>query len=587
MKKILYLVLTVLFCCSCSSFLERDPENDISSDAFFKSENDLKLYTNSFINSLLDIDDFTYGDQYTDVVSTNSSTNYFRAGWNANQQGGWSWGDLRSINYMLDNMKKAKGKVSDVVYNHYEGVARFWRARFYYDMVKNFGGVPWYDHVLSNTDSLGLYKKKDSRQVVMSKILEDLNFASSNCLATADYTRSSTRVSKYVALALKSRICLYEGTYRKYHTELNLDSADYYLRESIKASEEIMNSKAYSLVDVAANRGVQYRALFNSQDLNTQEVIFGMAYAADVRMHSVTWDMMSASAGKNWGFARQFANMYLMRDGSRFTDKSNYNSMTYKDEFVNRDLRMSQTILPPDYTRKSASGAVYLYAPNLKVSYTGYQPIKWVIDDDNYTAKANSYNSIPIFRYAEILLNEAEAKAELGEMDQTVWDKTIKLLRVRAGVDGSAPATYDPYLASYYLNQTTDKWILEVRRERAIELAFESVRYDDLMRWKMGQLMTNNYQGIYIPAKNVLMDLNGDGVNDLYVSDTAYKGTKDGKAVYITVGSSTDFIRLDGVNHLMHGALQNRMWDDKMYLHPIPNSAILKNSDLEQNPGWE
>lgn len=145
MKKILYLVLTVLLCCSCSNFLERDPENDVSSDAFFNSENDLKLYTNSFINSLLDIDDFTYGDQYTDVVSTNSSTNYFRAGWNANQQGGWSWGDLRSINYMLDNMKKAKGKVSDVVYNHYEGVARFWRARFYYDMVKNFGGVPWYD----------------------------------------------------------------------------------------------------------------------------------------------------------------------------------------------------------------------------------------------------------------------------------------------------------------------------------------------------------------------------------------------------------------------------------------------------------
>lgn len=219
MKKILYLVLTVLLCCSCSNFLERDPENDVSSDAFFNSENDLKLYTNSFINSLLDIDDFTYGDQYTDVVSTNSSTNYFRAGWNANQQGGWSWGDLRSINYMLDNMKKAKGKVSDVVYNHYEGVARFWRARFYYDMVKNFGGVPWYDHVLNNTDSLGLYKKRDSRQVVMSKILEDLNFASSNCLAAAEYTRSSTRISKYVALALKSRVCLYEGTYRKCHTE--------------------------------------------------------------------------------------------------------------------------------------------------------------------------------------------------------------------------------------------------------------------------------------------------------------------------------------------------------------------------------
>lgn len=587
MKKIFNLALLAIICCSCNSFLEKNPENEIDAETYFKSESDLELYSNSFINSILSYDDFTYGDEYTDVVSSKSSTNYFRAGWNADQQGGWGWGTLRSINYMLDNMTKAKGNVSSAIYNHYEGVARFWRARFYYEKVMYFGGVPWYDHVLSNTDSLALYKKRDSRQTVTRRILEDLDFACNNCLATSQFTKSSTRVSKYVALALKSRICLYEGTYRKYHTELGLDSADFYLRESIKASEELMNSKAYSLVDAASNRSTQYRALFNTQDLKTQEVIFGMAYAADIRMHDVTWYLMSATAGNNLGLSRQFANMYLMTDGSRFTDKSNYNSMTYKDEFTNRDLRMSQTIIGPSYTRKSTSGSIYQYAPNLKVSYTGYQPIKWVIDDDAYTAKSNCYNSIPIFRYAEILLNEAEAKAELGEMDETVWNKTIKLLRERAGVDGSAPTSYDSYLANYYLNQTTDKWILEVRRERTIEMAFESTRYNDLMRWKMGKLMANNYQGLYIPSKDKLLDLNGDDINDLYVSDKTYSGTKDKNALYITTGSSTDIIRLDGTNHLVHGALQNRIWDDKMYLHPIPNSAILKNPNLEQNPGWK
>jgi hypothetical protein len=586
MKKIFGLLVAALVCCSCNDFLERNPENSIGSDAYFTSENDLELYTNSFINNLLSADEVVFGDQYTDVISTKSSTNFFKSGWNADQQGGWSWGTLRSINYMLDNMTKAKGNVSAAVYNHYEGVARFWRARFYYDKLAYFGGVPWYDHVLSNNDSIALYKKRDSRQVVMSKILEDLNFACENCLATSQFTKSSTRVSKYVALALKSRLCLYEGTYRKYHTELALDSADFYLRESIKASEELMKSNAYSLVDAASNKTTQYRSLFNTQDLKTQEVIFGMAYAADIRMHDVTWEMMSATAGNNWAMTRQFANMYLMRDGSRFTDKANYNSMEYKDEFTNRDCRMAQTIISPTYTKKNTAGAVNSYAPNFKVSYTGYQPIKWVIDDDAYIAKANSYNSLPIFRYAEILLNEAEAKAELGEMDETVWNKTIKLLRERAGVDGSVPTTYDPYLAEYYLNQTTDKWILEVRRERATEMAFESTRYEDLMRWKMGELMVNNYQGIYIPAKDKLMDLNGDGINDLYVSDTAYKGVKDGNAVYITVGSATDIIRMDATNHLVHGALQNRIWEDRMYLRPIPKSAILKNSYLEQNPGW-
>jgi hypothetical protein len=210
--------------------------------------------------------------------------------WNANQQC-LGLDGLRSINYMLDNMTKCKGNVSSTVYNHYEGVARFWRASYYWDKVKTYGGVPWYDHVLKNNRYRGnVYKGRDSRQTVMRKILEDLDFACDNCLTTSTYTSSSNRVSKYVALALKSRICLWEGTYRKYHTELALDSAEFYLRESIKASEELMNSGAYSLVDVAANRATQYRELFNTQDLKTKEVIWGISFAADVRMHDITWE---------------------------------------------------------------------------------------------------------------------------------------------------------------------------------------------------------------------------------------------------------------------------------------------------------
>ena len=291
--------------------------------------------------------------------------------------------------------------------------------------MKTFGGVPWYAHVLQNTDMEQLYKGRDSRQTVARKIYEDLTFSSENFLTTSEHISSSTRVSKYVALALKSRFCLFEGTYRKYHTELKLDSADFYLRESIKASEELMNSRAYSLVDLVGNRSTQYRDLFTNINLNTQEVIFGMQFDGSFRKHDVTWKYLHPSYGSDWGLARQWINMYLNTDGSRFTDLPDYESTTYQNEFTNRDLRMAQTMVSPTYKRKSTAGSMYCYAPHMTTSFTGYQPIKWVLDDDIYAAAITCYNSIPIYRYAEILFNYPEAKAELGKMVPTIWNNTI------------------------------------------------------------------------------------------------------------------------------------------------------------------
>ena len=107
------------------------------------------------------------------------------------------------------------------------------------------------------------------------------------------------------------------------------------------------------------------------------------------------------------------------------------------------------------------------------------------------------------------------------------------------------------------------------------------------MGLELGEIVTRIWQGIYIPQKDVLMDLNGDGENDLYVSDKTYSGTKDANATYVTVGGATDIQYLDETNHLVHGKLQGRVWEDKMYLRPIPQSAILVNENLKQNPGWE
>ncbi len=597
MKKtfFLYSIVLVSFT-SCQKFLSREPENEVSSINFMTKENDLVLYSNGFIQRHMPSEEvLAWGDEYSDITAVrNTSTFLIGDNWSADQQGGWTggfsgtWSKLRNINYFLDNLVKAKANVSDAVYKHYEGVGRFWRAYFYYDMVQTFGNVPWYDQALEVTDYDQLYKGRDDRQLVMQKVLEDLNFAVENCSAESKYVKSSTMVNKWVALALKSRVCLYEGTYRKYHTELNLqNTANTYLQEAASASENLMQQGPYSLVNNAANVGTQYRALFNSEAFNEKEIIFGIKFQKDVRMNSITWKLFSGSFGNNWSLSQDFVNQYLNLDGSRFTDAPGYATKTYQQNFANRDNRLKQTVIGPDYQRR-IGGTVKKDPPSFAITSTGYQLIKWGIDDDVHVGVSNSYNSVSMFRYAEILLNYAEAKAELGQFDVPEWDRSIRLLRERAGVNGSAPAAYDPYLASYYLNQSTDKWILEIRRERAIELVHEDLRYDDLMRWKLGKLLERTWTGIYIAQKNTPYDLNNDGVMDVAVVDVLPPAaSRVPGVVYLVVGTSYRLSNGTSGN-IEYGFSQNRLWLDKKYLRPVPNSAIQTNPNLKpQNQGWD
>lgn len=573
-------MMTVL--ASCEDFLTVYPENNISSEEFPSSEKDLEIYSNGFINSIIPDDNaLAFGDQYADNIATRNSTEFLiNDTWRPEQQGGWSWGTLRNINWFLDNIGKAKKNVPESAYNHYEGVGRFWRAYFYYGMVKTFGNVPWYEHVLEVGDNEQLYKPRDSREHVMDKILEDLNFAAAHCSADVRTVSSSTRITRWVALAFKARVCLFEGTYRKYHAELNLaGSAQKFLAEAVSACEVLMNESPYGLV-TGGDVKTQYRSLFTSDNLNEKEVILGSVYRTGVRMHDLTWLSFSGSAGAQWSLTKQFVNQYLMLDGTRFTDKAGYETLPYGDEFKNRDNRLAQTVISPEYIRKMG-GTDRLVAPQFSVTLTGYQIIKWALDDNVHDGKATSANSLPILRFGEVLLNYAEAKAELGQMDEAVWNRTIRPLRERAGVHGDAPASYDPYLAGYYLDQTTDKWILETRRERSIEMVSEQVRFDDLMRWKMGKLVELPWNGIYIGALDTPYDLNGDGVADLTVS-----GSGSASITRVVLGSA---YRLSGEasGYLEYGYGIQRMWTDRKYLRPIPTSVLQVNPALGQNPGWD
>ena len=601
MRKILLYTLTTLAAAgmaSCEDFLTRDTYDQIGSDEFWKSETDLALYANGFIQKMIPGDGtITRGDIYADYCAVDIPTDLLRPDGNVSpdNQTGWAesnWTNLRRVNYMLDNMHKCRGRVSDEIYNHYEGVARFWRAYFYWNKVKTFGAVPWYDSTIDSNDHEALYKPRDSREYVMRKVLEDIEFASTYCTSSSALEVNSVQITRYVALALKVRICLYEGTFRKYHANdpstgkpWTADEAETYLRAAVSACNELMTSKKYSLVSDPANVSTQYRKLFTSESVFTQEVIWARVYNAELNAtHNLNSNFIVQQYG-SYSLTKQFINTYLNLDGSRFTDKPGYEKTAFIDEFENRDYRLMQTVRYPGYTRKN-NGTDTRYAPDFGYCVTGYQPIKWVIDDTSLDSNTSPCStSIPIIRYAEILLTYAEAKCELDEFDETVWNETIKPLRERAGVDGTMPATADPYMIEYFLGTVTDNALLEIRRERGCELILENVRWDDDMRWGMGKLAERPWYGVYVGELDKAYDMDGDGKDDVCFVRKEPERPQAG-ITYRVLGD--DFSLTDGDSGYIECYIRmTRKWDDKKYVRPIPTTALNDNPALGQNYGWE
>lgn len=594
MKKILFgLALASVALASCDDYLDKSPENKLDADKFFANATQLELYANGlYVDFIPSAEDLTSSGSGTcDYLATSTTASILQPDFTADKQSGWTysaWTNLYRCNYFLQNIHKAAATTDAATLNHYRGVARFWRAYFYFDKVRTYGDVPWYSETIDAADSLKLYQGRDSRELVMDSVLADINFA---CRYLKD--DKAQLVNKSIALALKSRLCLFEGTYRKYHSTnpstgeawQQTGGSERFLRECVNASEELMNAGTYSLVNTG-NPATDYRSLFQSESPKTQEVIMAREYSSELAAtHNVTQKFMSkGNDTRRWSPTQEFVNTYLNLDGTRFTDDAGYAKKTFVENCTNRDYRLQQSVVTPVYTKSNNGATPARYNAEWAITMTGYQVIKFNMDNTYYEQTSRCSNAIPIFRYAEVLLNEAEAKAELGEMTESVWDKTVRLVRERAGVRGDAPATADPYLVAYYNNKVSDKWILEIRRERAIELFFEGggLRYDDLMRWAEGDMLTKSWSSIYIGSKNTAIDSNGDGVQDLMVVDKTPSSTNS-KIYYVNLGTAKYYsFGSDGCLKVKN----ENDWSDKKYLHPIPTAALVKNPNLKQNKGW-
>ena len=567
------------------SFMDKYSETSSTEDGFFKTPGDLEIYTNNMYGYI--------SADYWDVASDNvmyveeaGIYSKMRGELNPNKAGAWSWGSIRNVNFMLARTNNVVGDVAEI--NHYIGLARMFRAKLYYDKVLSYSDVPWYSRDLQTTDTEELFKPQDPRALVVDSVMADLDFAVKNM---KDNSSGRTRWYRSGALAMQARIALAEGCWRKYHPELGLNDADRFFKVAADACNAIMNTGNYEL---SVGEGA-YGALFNSQDLSSnKEMIIFEDYSNELgRLHG-------AGARFDWttGLSRDLMeDYYVIEDGKakRFQDVPDYDKKTFLEIFENRDPRLGQTFMTPGFIRPGSSEP-----HRQKITIGGYPQVKFSPGTFDQLEWGKAYTDLPLIRYAEVLLMYAEAKAELGELTQDDIDRSINLIRDRAGVPRATLsewlANIDPVQANRYPNVTSSQKgaILEVRRERRIELACEGFRFDDLMRWGAGKLMEKAPEGMYI-GKLGYIDLTGDGQPDYAVvatqadADAIPQADKEKYKLNVEILEGNTIELTGGDKGYIRLIAQVNKWkfiEPKYYYSPIATQDIVLNKNLVQNKYW-
>ncbi len=623
MKKYIFLSLAVaavmVNACNLEEELTLYPTSQLTSDSYFTTASDLQLFSNTFYNNLLDKEPFTVE---SDVFVKMNPSNLIRGGADRTvptSGGGWSFTNLRKMNTLLGNMDKCKdGKAVQ----EYTALVHFWRAYYYADMIRKFGDVPWIDHELGSADE-DLYFARDTRETVLGHMIEDINDAIEHLPEPAAKPQTAFRVNRYTAMFLKAQFCLFEGTFRKYHpTPLPFENSyvakdgsthdyQYYLDLAVKACEDLMKSGVYRLYSTGKPAS-DYLTLFNGSDYNSNatkmnEIILGVNFDKDLKIkHDCGRDITNQTAAR-YGMTKKLVDSYLMADGSRFTDKPGWNVMPFAEEVAGRDPRLAQTIRTPGYSWKKPGTSKD--GPEFAYCQTGYQTIKYI---QSYDLKPfstdNSDTDMPVYRYAEVLLNYAEAKAELGTLTQGDIDISIKLIRDRVGMPNldmaAANANPDPYLMSEETGYPNVEGpmkgvILEIRRERAIELFQEGYgRYFDLMRWRAGYCLNQPYYGMYIPGPGAY-EFGDDSKYTFYVGSTdvtsgtkyqihdpAVENEKATDEMFYLVDPNTGKDAVAGCRDALR-TVPHSFDEKKHYLYPLPEKDLQLNTNLKQNPNWQ
>lgn len=577
-------------------FLDRFPETEIGKENFFNTEEDLKLYIYSLYSfpgdGIYTNDGYSTTDNMCNTGNTEVKTMMTANPNSTTINSGWNWNALRNINLFLENFRRAQ--LPEDLLAHYEGVARYFRARFYLDKVKRYSDVPWYDKTIGTGDEEALYKGRDPRALVVDKIFEDLQYAAEHVYVD----QPTGAVHQMLVKAELARAALYEGTFRRYHPELGLENtADTYLRKAQDVAKEIMDSGKYQIYSTG-RPDQDYYSLFVSSDLTANpEIIF-----ANISQYELKNGGNSPIIFGNYETApsRDLLQDYLMVDGTPFTNQPGFQTKQFVEEFQNRDPRLSQTYAYPGWelirSNTYAQGEG-IYIQQLNKNFSGYHQIKGYVNSKS-DADINDVD-YPVVRYAEILLIYAEASAELGELTQADLDITVNRLRDRVAIPHlTTTVSADPVQQAKYPN-VSNPVLLEIRRERRLELALEGYRFDDLMRWAAGKLLEKEPEGMYFPSLGKY-DLTGDGVEDIKLidlSETIPSGDdKELNALGIPlvyyragpIGNDAGVYLLNGTSGTVQTISESGVFvEPKYYYRPVPASQVAINPNLKQIFGWD
>lgn len=586
MKKIitlLYTTVILLLGSSCSEdFLDRPPLTEIDNEIYWKTAKDLENYTVQFYTVFPAFNTVGFlgvigwdGSRGSDVqISSSPSTVWNGTESPVSSGGNWTWANIRSVNIFFKNYSKCQDPFEK--YRQFLGEAHFFKAWFYYEKVRLYGDVPWFTGPLE-MDSEELFKARDPRTTVVDSILAHLDKAIEYLEPVATVKGKNNRLSKQAALLFKSRVALFEGSWQKYHkgTVFGTAGADpnKYFRQAVAAAEALMDAKYGMSLYSNNDPENDYCKLFSLKDqLANKEVILWKAYSINRDLaHSFQIYVSDRTAGIAMTFEQ--VQHYLGRNGQPYdyftlgkTVKGNAFLEKIRDDC---DPRLSQTIWTPGAVMwdntfgKAIFKKPFLDKSGEALNNTGFQIRKGNDPKSALAGGGVSWSSSDetgaiVFRYAEALLNYAEAKAELGETVDFV--KSINLLRKRSGMPDFAVSN-DPNNTRYadYGYSLSDQ-LREIRRERTVELGAEGFRYDDIRRWAAHKLLKGKRPKGY-PFEAA--DWTGTKIN--------YKVDVDGL--------------LDPfVTQLPNGY---GFKENRDYLECIPLNEITLNNNLKQNPGWE
>lgn len=552
---------------SCDDFLDRDPRDTFTEGkSFWSNENAVESYTNRFYTNFVG---YSQGGGYgwfyfkslgdDQATSTLDDWTYKTIPNTASNYNDW-FTEARRANYVIQNVPSSSLKEASKT--KYVAIARLARAWDYYMLVRMYGDVEWIDYVITDPEDEKIWGERDNRDVVMDKVLEDLDYAIENLGASSD----KTLWSKNMALAMKSDICLYEGTFRKYCTTAENGIAPdaarskKYLEESVKASQALMDG-TYTL-------SAKYGDIYNALGLNgNKEIIFFRNYEKNVVMHGLV-DYTCGSTEQR-GITRDAFDAFLFKDGKPLAntelDKSDLavknadGNYSIKKALDNRDPRLSVLVdsivcFKGHGWKRPAPAAAG--GANM-TSSTGYTIFKF----DNQTLESyyrtntnTGYTDAPLYWYSVILLNYAEAKAELGTITQDDLDKSVNLIQKRAFGNDNAKITLTP-AADPANNHHVSNLIWEIRRARRCELMLDNwYRYWDLIRWhQLDKIDTKENPNVNLGA---------------HVGTSITDGPTITPEGYIKATNA------------------ERRFDKKYYLYPIPTQQITLNPAIKQNFGW-